>query len=94
MPEGRDLMSQSSLINAGVVMEWDLTSTGDIKLKFTEYEDGQTPTGRSWSGVSTDKPLFDLLLKVGMITPDIYELGTGVKNMPEQKKGGTHGTKH
>jgi hypothetical protein len=73
-------MAQTALMETSVSAEWALAHTGDIKIVFTEYEAGAEPTGRTWSGMMTDKALFDLLLKAGVITLDCYELGTGVRN--------------
>jgi hypothetical protein len=83
-------MSQSCLLQTGLGVEFVPTPEGYTEITFREYEPGmspgpkprdiQIPTGRSWSGMMTEKELFDLLLKAGAITLDSYEVGTGQRN--------------
>jgi len=79
-------MSQSCLVETSIASQWELTPVGDVKIAFIEYEAGGEPTGRTWSGMITDKDLFDLLMRVGVVTLDTFELGTGVRNPVKERK--------
>lgn len=76
-------MKQSLLFDTIIAVDtMKPTPEGNIEFVFKEYDQRHEETGRSWSGMITDRALFDCLTAAGTIKPDVYELGTGTRNEP------------